>query len=245
MENRILLFNTILFCCLIVSFLIYKKAYIKGKLTCNNFILNSYLYILLSLLLICNVVILADKKNGLSFYRQRGFFWILLFFSLAFLFLTMSIDPRKTVFKHLAWLVWIITMGISMYPIYLLSKQNGVFLSSLAVTFAMVATLTGIAFYRPDMIDLKMGPILLVLLLSGILLKIFTAIFAKRKTANNVGYYTSYVFVVLFSLFILYDTKKLQVHAKKCVIPDYINESMGVFLDVLNLFSSISRSRSR
>ena len=63
MENRILLFNTILFCCLIVSFLIYKKAYIKGKLTCNNFILNSYLYILLSLLLICNVVILADKKN--------------------------------------------------------------------------------------------------------------------------------------------------------------------------------------
>ena len=81
MENRILLFNTILFCCLIVSFLIYKKAYIKGKLTCNNFILNSYLYILLSLLLICNVVILADKKNVLRFYRQRGFFWILLFFS--------------------------------------------------------------------------------------------------------------------------------------------------------------------
>ncbi len=245
MENHILLFNTILFCCLIVSFLIYKKAYIKGKLTCNNFILNSYLYILLSLLLICNVVILADKKNGLRFFRQRGFFWILLFFSLAFLFLTMSIDPRKTVFKHLSWLVWIITMGITMYPIYLRSKQNGVFLSSLAVTFAMVATLTTVAFYRPDMIDLKMGPILLVLLLSGILLKIFTAIFAKRKTANNISYYTSYVFIVLFSLFILYDTKKLQVNARKCVIPDYINESMGVFLDVLNLFSSISRSRSR
>jgi len=157
----------------------------------------------------------------------------------------MSIDPRKTVFKHLSWLVWIITMGITMYPIYLRSKQNGVFLSSLAVTFAMVATLTTVAFYRPDMIDLKMGPILLVLLLSGILLKIFTAIFAKRKTANNISYYTSYVFIVLFSLFILYDTKKLQVNAKKCVIPDYINESMGVFLDVLNLFSSISRSRSR
>lgn len=245
MENRILLFNTILFCCLIVSFFIYKKAYIKGKLTCNDFILNSYLYILLSLLLICNVVILVDKKNALRFYRQRGFFWFLLFTSLSFLLLTMSLDPRKTIFKHLAWLVWIITMGISMYPIYLRSKQNGVFFSSLAVTFAMVSILTSIAFYRPDMIDLKMGPILFVLLLSGILLKIFTAIFAKRKTANNISYYTSYIFVVLFSLFILYDTKKLQVNAKKCVIPDYINESMGVFLDVLNLFSSISRSRRR
>lgn len=245
MENRVLIFNTILFFSLIVSFLIYKKSYIKGKLTCNNFILNSYLYILLSLLLICNVVILVDKKNGLRFYNQIGFFWILLFFSLAFLFLTMSIDPRKTIFKHLSWLVWIITMGISMYPIYLRSKQNGVFLSSLAVTFSMVATLTGIAFYRPDMIDLKMGPILLVLLLSGLLLKIFTTLFAKRKIANNISYYTSYVFVVLFSLFILYDTKKLQVNAEKCVIPDYINESMGVFLDILNLFSSISRSRSR
>ena len=69
MENYILTFNTILFCCLVVSFLIYKKAYIKGKLTCNNFILNSYLYILLSLLLICNTVILADKTK-MNLFRK-------------------------------------------------------------------------------------------------------------------------------------------------------------------------------
>ena len=244
MENYILTFNTILFCCLVVSFLIYKKAYIKGKLTCNNFILNSYLYILLSLLLICNTVILADKTK-MNLFRKSWFFWFLLFSSIGLLILTMNLDPRKTIVKHMAWLLWILTMGITMYPIYLRSKQNGVFLSSLAVTFSMVALLTGFAFFRPDLINLKMGPVLTVLLLGGILLKMFTFIFAKKETTNHVGYLMSYAFIALFSLFILYDTKKLQLHAKNCVVPDYINESMGVFLDILNLFSNVSRSRSK
>jgi len=242
MENRILIFNTMLFFSLIVSFLIYKKAYIKGKLTCSNFILNSYLYILLSLLLICNVVILADKTQ-FDLFRKKGFFWVLLFVSIGLLILTMRLDPTKTLFKHMAWFLWIVTMGISMYPIYLRSKQNGVFISSLAVTFSIVALLTGLAFYRPDLISLKMGPILSVLLLSGILLQIFTALFQKKKTANNISFYMSYGFIALFSMFILYDTKKLQVHAKNCVVPDYVNESLGIFLDILNLFSNISRRR--
>ena len=244
MENHILIFNTTLFFCLIISFLIYKKAYIKGKLTCNNFILNSYLYILLSLLLVCNIVIITDKTKT-NLFRKNWFFWCLLFSSIGLLILTMNLDPRKPLIKHTAWFLWILTMGITMYPIYLRSKQNGVFLSSLAVTFSMVALLTGFAFFRPDLISLKMGPILTVLLLGGILLKLFTWIFAKKETVNNISYLLSYAFITLFSLFILYDTKKLQIHAKKCIVPDYINESMGVFLDILNLFSSISRSRSK
>ena len=40
METKILSFNILLFLVLVVGFSIYKNAYIKGKLTCNNYILN-------------------------------------------------------------------------------------------------------------------------------------------------------------------------------------------------------------
>ena len=52
----------------------------------------------------------------------------------------------------------------------------------------------------------------------------------------------SYFFIGLFVLFILYDTKKIQVNAKNCktLKVDYINESLGIVLDALNLFQNIA-----
>ena len=62
---------------------------------------------------------------------------------------------------------------------------------------------------------------------------------------NKWSYILSYGFVILFSFLLLYDTKKLQVQAKKCVIPDYINESIGIFLDIINLFANMGRINTR
>lgn len=243
MENKILVFNTLLFFTIVVSFLIYKNAYVKGKLTCNNYILNSYLYILLSILVVSNMVILVDKN--VASLKVFFNFWILLLLSFGFLFLTLWTDPKSMVLKHGAWLALMFFFGITLWPIYRITKATNTFQSTLATTFSLVAILTGIAFYNPNIISLKMGPILLVALISGILLSIFTRLLAKRKTFWTMDYYLSYAFIFLFSLFVLYDTKKLQLNAKKCVIPDYINESLNIFLDILNMFSRIGNISSR
>ena len=42
----------------------------------------------------------------------------------------------------------------------------------------------------------------------------------------------------------MYDTKKVLVNADKCVNPDYINESINLVLDSLNLFTSIYDTNS-
>ena len=59
------------------------------------------------------------------------------------------------------------------------------------------------------------------------------------------SYILSYVFIIIFSFLLLYDTKKLQVNAKKCIIPDYVNESISIFLDIINLFSNLGRVNAR
>ena len=56
----------------------------------------------------------------------------------------------------------------------------------------------------------------------------------------------------LFSLYLLYDTKVLQVKAENCQnmiknfnqYPNYPRESLSIFLDILNLFTNIGRINS-
>ena len=39
--------------------------------------------------------------------------------------------------------------------------------------------------------------------------------------------------------YVLYDTKLLQVRAKMCREADYLNESLNLFLDIVNIFVRI------
>ena len=61
----------------------------------------------------------------------------------------------------------------------------------------------------------------------------------NETSKSNMKKYMTYFFIVLFMLYILYDTKRLQVNAKKCIKADYISESFNLFLDIWNLFIRI------
>ena len=249
MEDYLLKMFSLLLIIILITFCIYKKAYKNNKLTCNNYILNTYLYIILSIIIVSIIVLSIDKnqnnlKNNLSKYQR--FFWVLFIFTIGFLLSTMMIDPRNTILKHLSWIAFVSLIGITMYPIYLYTKLNNVFLKTLITTLIIVIILTAVAFYKPQLISLSWGPILITLLLIGIIMSMLNIFMNKNKQSQNKwSYILSYSFVILFSFLLLYDTKKLQVNAQKCIIPDYINESIGIFLDIINLFSNLGRINSR
>jgi FtsH-binding integral membrane protein len=249
MEEFLLKIFFLLLTFVITSFFIYKKAYANDRLTCNNYILNTYLYIILSIIIVSIIVLLIEKKtlyNGSNIKYVSKYFWIIFIFTIVFLFLTMIIDPRKTIIKHLSWLGFICLIGITMFPIYIFTKMNNVFLKTLITTLIIVIGLTGVAFYKPELISLSWGPILITILFIGIIMRLLNIFLNKDNVSQNKwSYILSYGFVILFSFLLLYDTKKLQVNAKKCIIPDYINESIGIFLDIINLFSNMGRINSR
>ena len=60
---------------------------------------------------------------------------------------------------------------------------------------------------------------------------------------SQTHYMISYAAIVLFSFLMLHDTKELIVKAKQCVKADYINDSLGVFLDGMNLFVNMFHLR--
>ena len=231
----------------ILGFIIFKSAYRNNKLTCKKYVLNTYLYIILSLLIVSVTVLVMDKYDldkYISFQSGMVFF-IFLFLTIGMLLLTMFLSPQQTILKHISWLIFITLIGITLFPIYKLGKMTSVLSSTLFTTLSIVIILTAIAFYKPEWISLSWQPILLVLLIAGILLKIGLMVFTKDTgTYNKWSIILSYGFVILFSLLLLYDTKKLQVNAMNCKIPNYINESIGIFLDILNLFSNLTRIKA-
>jgi len=112
-------------------------------------------------------------------------------------------------------------------------------------TLIIVILITMFAFYKPELISLSWGPVLITLLLIGIIMSIFNMVLNKnKKSQQKFVYILSYGFVVIFCFLLLYDTKKLQVNSKKCVTPDYINESIGIFLDIINLFSNLGNIKA-
>lgn len=234
----------------ITAYLIHKKAYSNNKLTCNHYILNSYLYILLTILLMVIFVILLSNHlpPSLYFIYGGGFgkFIIRIALLIGILLFTLKTDPRNFIQKHFGWLALVLGLSLNMLPIYLAAKNSGIFLSTLFSTFAMVALISGIAFYKPEWISLTWGPILLSLLIIAIVMRISMSFFMNPTASlNSWQRILSYGIVGLFTFILLYDTKKLQINAKNCKIPDYVNEAINVFLDIINIFANLVSGRLR
>ena len=97
----------------------------------------------------------------------------------------------------------------------------------------------------PDIVSFSIGPILFIALLVLIITQIVNIFIIRsdKETMNKNQKWLSIFSILLFSLFILYDTKVLLRNAKTCNIrshyPDYIKESFNIFLDILNTFINL------
>lgn len=64
-------------------------------------------------------------------------------------------------------------------------------------------------------------------------------VYKNKKIDSRYNRTLSYISVFLFSLFIMYDTKRLFSDAQNCINPDYINNSLNLFLDSVNIFTNM------
>ena len=227
---------------LIVS--IYNNAFKKGYFTCQKYILNTYLYILLTIIIVTLEVLLFDYNNvTLQDIYGKYLSWpmiiVKLVIILALLWFLMSINPRNVILKHTVWLLFALAIGVTVYPSYLLSKSENTIMSVLFTLISILVFFSLVAFIRPDWISLSWGPVLMFMLIGVIIAFIIHLIMNKGKKRIPKGF--SFFIIGLFILFIMYDTKLIQVQAKICKenSVDYINQSLGIFIDAINIFQSL------
>jgi FtsH-binding integral membrane protein len=237
--NKLLLqifVGILIFVCVIFG--IANSAIRNKKFVCNRYILNTYLYIILTLNIIALQMLIMEYTK-IDFQPNFLVFIGIFILTIGCIIAMHKISPLQIVLKHSVWILFIILMGLIFYPMYsLYTNKKGLIMSAILTTVLLFIGLSAIAYLKPEFISLSWGPVLLVLLVGVIIVELLALAFAGDNT-SKIFKYSSYFVIGLFMLFILYDTKRLQINAKNCVIADYISESVKLFLDIWNIFVRI------
>ena len=221
----------------LMTFLLYQNAFNKrGLPTCNNYVQNTYSYLLLSLLLVTSTI------SGIDQFKVKvnyNFIYYILLFGTLFLVITTS--PKNVIIKHLWYLTYVVLFSLVVYPIYKFSRHRNIFKETAIYTILIFGILTLLTYQNPNFVKNSWGSTLTSLLLFGIiasLINIFVLSKPIKQSTMSIG------FVILFCFFIMYDTKNILIRGQTCIenknTPDYINESMNIFLDIINLFSDLT-----
>lgn len=215
---------------------------------CNNYMLNTYLYFILSWGIVLSTVTAVQYKN---IPLQQIFtkpFTILLAIGCIALILGLMALKAKTSFitKHILFILLLILFGVTLYPLYILNKDrfNHVGLTTVAI-FLVLSIITAL---KPELVSNSWSMYLFIALISLFIARIVEIFVIEKGNDGKLSNYSrmvSYGAIGVFSLFIMYDTKQIMINASGCKVspfgPDYINESINLFLDSMNLFTNLYR----
>ena len=233
------------------------------KPTCDRYVLNTYIYLTISLSLLISLVMIFNMIMPGYIMYVSGFMLFLmlihLLISFLFIYLIHSIPATDVIKKRFVWGLFIINFALILLPFIqaiILSGNEDIIMSSIFITFAIVAFLTLLIYVSPDLIiknTQSWTPYILIALVGLILAYLIPMIFCafgkcNLMTLNRWYYYLAVIGIILFIFIILYKTKIVVENSEKCKSPedaDYIKESTGLFISIINLFIDIVSARSR
>jgi len=142
--------------------------------------------------------------------------------------------------KQLAWMSHAGIMGAILAP---LSALGGpLVLRAAYLTAGVVGGLSAVAVCAPSDKFLNMGG-MLGAGLGVVFLANIGSMFMPPSTVIGSGLYSIAIYggLVLFSLFLLYDTQRIIQQAENPSRPyDPVNQSMGIYMDTMNIFIRIA-----
>lgn len=211
---------------------------------CNNYVLNSYLYIILTLSIFITSILSFDKLNlNIKNVYTGNYKLIILLVSFILLVAIGMINPKYFLLKHLIYIFWIILSGLIIFPLYKYDKTT--FDSSALGTLIIIIVLTLISVKYPTLIGENWERWLVIMLLGLFIVRLIKQFLLRKGYIEKNNKFTKlipYITIILFSAFVLYDTKKIIINSKRCgkeIMPDYINESLKMFLNTKNIFLSL------
>lgn len=224
----------------------------KKELTESKYVLNTYMYILLGILLSSLTWEVMDNHvDTKTFFTPFRFFGLFVL-SLISLYMVVLTSKDMYIIKNIAWFVFVVSMGIMSYVTYKNNISSGTMQNVLIEFIGIIAVLSYIAYSMPIETFKSIHTPLIYTLLVLIIIEFFD-FFIHTHTETSfmtMSRVYGWITVILFSGFVLYDTQKILRDAKihiincdsknqlECV--DYPASSLGMFLDLINLFSGLS-----
>jgi len=255
--------NTLLklFCCLtivvIICILLGHYAFKNGILTCDHYVFNTYLYIILAILLIFMVVLINDQTGIFNYFIlwivQGSFVRIILTFIIiiSILFGLMykldKVDPQNIVASNIIWIALILLLGFFLIPIIWFGRLNDV-VGIAGILTIIITTIVGLlGYYYGDKIVTFDWDKYLIYALWCIMIIIFISLFLITDPIQILLMISliSSISLIIFVLLLLSNHKKLKQNSEKCIdgktVPNYPVESFRLFIKILNVFQYLIR----
>lgn len=241
---------------------VQSTSYFNGVPTCENYVLNTYLFLTIALSLVVTLTLFMNAVmpnyifmvySNLIAVISIIIIHIVLMFYLRYLINTIS--PLEVKKKIATWLLYIINLTLFLLPtlqIMIKLKMGGFIVSTMLITLGMTLALSTLAFAKPELINTTQWKpylfVALIILLLGYLVPIFSRLagVSNNDFLNSWEYYIAILAIIIFSFVLLYYTKEVIQNAEKCKKPedaDYIKESTNLFMAIINIFLNLLRGR--
>ena len=161
---------------------------------------------------------------------------------LALIILYLMMYNRPGPLKYILFVLFCLLIGQILSPGVKAAQKKGTLRTVLASVAGIFLAMTVLGFIDNQNM-LGLGAYLFAALMGLILARfVLIAINISEPTPlglENTNNLLSWASTTLFALFVAYDTQRLKEKQQKPY--DYINSSVGLFLDIINLFSSENR----
>ena len=256
-DNNILLQ---IFCSLVIIVLICialgHYAFKNGELTCDHYILNTYLYVILAIVLIFMLFLLNDKYG--IFHKMLDYFFysassplisflVMLAIIIGLSYAIVHVPPQNIIASNAVWLLLVMLITLVLIPSIYFGRVSGVMGMAGLITVAVVVA-TGLVgyYYGDELITFDWDTYLTWALFGWIVISFIGWMMVKTaEDAVNFIYVMAIASLVLFVLLLLSYFKKLKENAAKCVdgqvVPNYPLESWNLIVKVVNVLVDMIR----
>jgi hypothetical protein len=231
------------------GYITYTKSHPNNVPTCEEYALNTYLYTLTTLCILWTYYTFMEKSptlTGTYFKIMTNFilFIIMLVFLVGFMVYLKSVDPQYKIKKHLLWLIFIFCFALLTLASYIILKPYllyGVFGASVFAVITYIVIKNNPNFVTPTMKKYTSWAIVI-----SIILLFASSIMVKDvKTMITIMIVVTLILIVAMVMKLLIHHKEIKDNEDKCksgeIKPDYINESLGLFITFVNLMFDIAR----
>jgi FtsH-binding integral membrane protein len=248
--NKIFSIYAIIGAIIAIYTIIYNNN--SKKLTKSLYAINTYMYIILGILITSLCVLLLDLIQFDAFSDGNTKYYILSFIIALSIIITFAVSSENNViFRNILFIAFTALLGVLTVPIYQSSVNNNIFHKSIITLIVIVMGLMGFAYYYPNSGINNWYGILITSLCVLIVFQLSDLLFGYN---NNNQYMRQKIYatagLIIFSGFLVYDTSKIYENADiaiNCInrggsvdtCTDYPAGSLGVYLDIMNLFSNL------
>lgn len=211
----------------------YLSAFKDGKPICKRYLVNCLLYLITSFSIYISSY--HYSKDNIDIKPSHA---ILLSISTLFMIIGLMYAKNQAT-KHIIWLLILITLGMVGKFSKIKNMDDELIQDILKKLMVILMVCVSFAVMFPQYIKPSMGTALFVGLLFVIIFRIIDIVFLKRKYDD----YISYAAIFIFSGFVVYDTDRVLKAGKECAKtgkPDYLENMIDMFFNVLNLFQNLA-----